>query len=106
MLCIFNDELINGKPSDTLLDTSDKPNKKKKNVRKNAHIQEAHEAIRPTNISLQMLPENIEAKEKRMYKLIWTNTMESCMKAASYYSITASISAPENNRYSLYIRID
>ncbi len=96
----FNDELINGKPSDTLLDTSDKSNKKKNNVRKNAHIQEAHEAIRPTNISLQMLPENIDAKEKRMYKLIWTNTMESCMKAASYYSITASISAPENNRYS------
>jgi len=62
--------------------------------------QEAHEAIRPTNISLQNLPEEMESKEKRMYKLIWTNTLESCMTSASFYSITANITAPLNTKYS------
>jgi DNA topoisomerase-1 len=54
---------------------------------------EAHEAIRPTNISLYELPETLNSKEKKMYKLIWTNTLESLMLPASFYSITASISA-------------
>lgn len=67
--------------------------------------QEAHEAIRPTNINLRELPENIDAKtfgskERRMYKLIWVTTVESCMKPASYYSITAKISAFNNNTFS------
>lgn len=62
--------------------------------------QEAHEAIRPTSISLQNLPEEMDSKEKRMYKLIWTNTLKSCMAAASFYSITANISAPLNTKYS------
>jgi DNA topoisomerase-1 len=62
--------------------------------------QEAHEAIRPTKILLQTLPEQMGTKEKRMYKLIWTNTLESCMTSASYYSITATITAPLNLHYS------
>jgi DNA topoisomerase-1 len=53
--------------------------------------QEAHEAIRPTNISLKDLPDKINPREKRMYKLIWENTLESCMSAASYNSIKAQI---------------
>lgn len=69
-----------------------------KKERKNT--QEAHEAIRPTNISLQNLPEEMNSKAKRMYKLIWTNALESCMSQASFYSIKASISAPENAKYS------
>ena len=60
----------------------------------------AHEAIRPTNISLKELPEKMESKEKRMYKLIWQTTLESCMTAASFYSIKATISAPQNTQYS------
>lgn len=55
--------------------------------------QEAHEAIRPTNISLCELPENMDSKEKRMYKLIWENTLESCMSSASFHSVTANISS-------------
>jgi DNA topoisomerase-1 len=55
--------------------------------------QEAHEAIRPTDISLFELPEGIDNKERRMYKLIWENTLESCMSVASFYSVRASISA-------------
>lgn len=62
--------------------------------------QEAHEAIRPTNISLKDLPENTDSKEKRMYKLIWENTLESCMSSASFYSITANILAFNNFKFS------
>ena len=72
----------------------------KKTEKKTEFAQEAHEAIRPTNISLQNLPEELDLKEKRMYKLIWSNTLESCMSRASFYSVTASISAPENSKYS------
>ena len=68
--------------------------------------QEAHEAIRPTNISLYELPETMDSstatfgsKEKRMYKLIWENTLESCMTSASFHSVTASISAFKNNKF-------
>jgi len=57
------------------------------------NVQEPHEAIRPTNISLKELPDNLDSKEKRMYKLIWENTLESCMSESSFYSITANILA-------------
>lgn len=61
---------------------------------------EAHEAIRPTDISLKELPEEIDSKEKRLYKLIWSNTLESCMSPASYYVITASLSAFNSTKFS------
>jgi DNA topoisomerase-1 len=82
------------------------PEKKKKTKKteiKEILRQEAHEAIRPTNISLCELPEGMDAtfgsKERRMYKLIWENTLESCMSSASFYSVTASISAFQNNKF-------
>ena len=76
-------------------------NNKKKSLSnpKQNFAQEAHEAIRPTDISLRDLPENFDSKERRMYKLIWTNTLESCMTPASFYSITANISAPLTSKY-------
>jgi DNA topoisomerase-1 len=65
--------------------------------------QEAHEAIRPTNISLCELPENMDAtfgsKERRMYKLIWENTLESCMTSASFHSVTANISSFQEMKF-------
>ena len=83
-------------------DKNDKNNKKnnKKSKKNENFAQEAHEAIRPTNISLQDLPIEMDSKERRMYKLIWTNTLESCMVEASFYSITATITAPEDYKYS------
>jgi len=74
--------------------------KKKTTSKKLVKAQEAHEAIRPTNIFLKDLPDKIGAKEKRMYKLIWENTLESCMEKASFYSITATITASLDNKYS------
>jgi DNA topoisomerase-1 len=69
------------------------------NREKNDKTQEAHEAIRPTNISLKDLPDKLDSKEKRMYKLIWENTLESCMSQASFYSITASIQSLNNLKF-------
>jgi DNA topoisomerase-1 len=61
---------------------------------------EAHEAIRPTNISLQSLPEEFTAREKKMYKLIWETTLESCMSSAEYLFFNAIITGAKNTKYS------
>jgi DNA topoisomerase-1 len=58
-----------------------------------------HEAIRPTDISLNELLETIDSKQRRLYKLIWNNTLESCMKPATYLNVTASISSFQNNTF-------
>jgi DNA topoisomerase-1 len=70
-----------------------------KSNEKNNLAQEAHEAIRPTKITLKELPENMDNKEKKMYKLIWENTLESCMSPAEFYTITANISGYNNTKY-------
>ena len=80
--------------------TTEKKIEEKKCEKNTKFIQEAHEAIRPTNIYLQELPKEFNLKEKRMYKLIWSNALESCMAATSLNSITATISAPNNRKYS------
>jgi DNA topoisomerase-1 len=58
-----------------------------------------HEAIRPTDISLNKLPDKFTSKEQRMYKLIWETTLESCMSPAEFYSIKATIQAPLKCQY-------
>ena len=73
--------------------------KKKQPTTDKPHPQEAHEAIRPTDISLFELPEGLDNKERRMYKLIWENTLESCMAAASFYSVKATITAFQNTNF-------
>ena len=76
------------------------PEKKKKTKKaEKPPPQEAHEAIRPTNISLCELPENMDSKEKRMYKLIWETTLESCMAPASFHSVTANISSFQDTKF-------
>ena len=75
----------------------------KKQLKEN-NIQEAHEAIRPTNISCKELPDNIDSKEKKMYKLIWENTLESCMEPAIYYSITASIQSQNQQHLNNHLK--
>ena len=78
-----------------------KPAKKsaKKPAKDDNKAQEAHESIRPTNIETTKVAENLGSREKRMYKLIWRNTMESCMSPALYSSITSKITAPEDHCY-------
>ena len=71
--------------------------------------QEAHEAIRPTKLSVMAADlakgetdaastassPTVTARERRLYELIWTNTLESCMAAAHGESIRATLTAPE-----------
>ncbi len=59
----------------------------------------AHEAIRPTDISLQELDDNFDSKHNKVYKLIWKNSLQSCMSEATGSSITATILAPLNYKY-------
>ena len=65
----------------------------------NNHAQEAHEAIRPTNILLKNISENMSPKERKIYNLIWETTLESCMSSAEFFSIHTTISAYNNTKY-------
>lgn len=89
------EELNDSSKSKTKSKTSEKSKKKDDKVKP----QEAHEAIRPTDILLDELPNSYDNKERKIYKLIWRHTLESCMSPATYKSITANISAPFNNNY-------
>ena len=77
-----------------------KSSKKGKGKEKEKEKDSAHEAIRPTDISLKELPDKMESKERRMYKLIWQTTMESCMSPAAFFSLKATIEGPQNTSYS------
>jgi DNA topoisomerase-1 len=66
----------------------------------NLLVQAAHEAIRPTNINTIMLDEiQFSSKETKMYQLIRSITLESCMKHALYKGVTATITAPQEHNY-------
>lgn len=41
----------------------------------------------------------MESRDKKLYKLIWKNTLESCMEPAKYNSVTATITTPEEHLY-------
>jgi DNA topoisomerase-1 len=71
---------------------SESPKKKGKGKKKEAdkNVQEAHEAIRPTNIFKRKI-DDLSPKQEKMYKLIWENTTESCMSNAEYNSISSVI---------------
>jgi len=56
--------------------------------------QEAHEAIRPTKISVEQLPETSEGLDKKIYNLIWRRTVASQMSncVSDVYTMNISIS--------------
>ena len=65
------------------------------------NAQEAHEAIRPTSICVENVDneETFSAKHKKLYKLIWSNSLESMMAPALYKQLVVNISAPHNALY-------
>ena len=73
--------------------------KKPKNGKGDVAAQEAHEAIRPTDITVFEVGEELGSREGKVYDLIRRNTLESCMAHAKYRSITASLSAPDDFNY-------
>ena len=68
----------------------------------NAETENPHEAIRVTNLNMHNLvligDKNTGAVE-RVYKMIWQNTMQSCMAPATFNLIPLEIDAPEQNVY-------
>ena len=83
----------------SLSERTDNKKKKKSKKEKENTAQEAHEAIRPTNIATLKVNEELGSRECRIYQLIRRNTLESCMAPATYKAITATISAPEKHEY-------
>lgn len=76
--------------------------KENNKTKKENNAQQAHEAIRPTDITretIQLKGDKITNKELRMYKFIWNHTLESCMSDAQLNKIICKISAPCNNYY-------
>jgi DNA topoisomerase-1 len=71
----------------------------RKLTKKNDNAQEAHEAIRPTDVTREKLAENIDPSQQRLYDLIWSNTVESCMSPAEYNLVSAKVSSPEPYHY-------
>lgn len=66
-----------------------------KKTAKSDITQDAHEAIRPTNIATRdIVDEKIGQKERRLYTLIWANSLQSCMASAIYSVIRAEIASP------------
>ena len=63
----------------------------------NNNAQEAHEAIRPTNINKEEI--NMDNSEKRLYNLIRTNTLESCMSDSIVETLNVYITAPLKYKY-------
>ena len=72
---------------------------KKKAKKEENNAQEAHEAIRPTNIACIDVDKEMGNREIRLYRLIRRITLESCMPSAKYNAITASITSPEDHIY-------
>ena len=60
---------------------------------KSKNAQEAHEAIRPTNISMTpaKLKPFLNEKQLKLYELIWRRTVASQMKAAVYNQVTVDL---------------
>ncbi len=69
------------------------------------NAQEAHEAIRPTDVSRR--PESVEADAdgRRLYELIWKRTLASQMESAIYDQVAVDVrpagSAKDDNRLTL-----
>ena len=74
----------------------------------NTDTNNPHEAIRSTNIQMRelvLVGDKASATIGRLYKLIWLNTVQSCMSAATYNTLPLSISAPLDHIYKHTIEI-
>jgi len=84
---------------------SEKQKEKKKETKKNKKeddkkAQEAHEAIRPTDVNVKSLTsEKFTPREKKVYLLIWKNTVKSCMSDTVVNSLMTKISGPIDLQY-------
>lgn len=70
---------------------------------KSCNTQEAHEAVRPTDVTKQYVIENkgkkIGSDEKRLYSLIWKRTIASQMSPAQYNVTNINIAISKEDKY-------
>ena len=81
--------------TNTNTNATEPPKPKKTTTKKTSNVpppQEAHEAIRPTKLAVKNVPDEMSTREKKLYKMIWENAMESCMAPAEYFSFSSTIS--------------
>ena len=64
----------------------------------NKQANNPHEAIRVTQLSNKTIASD-DARLASMYKLIWKNTIESCMSEAKYKAIPLEVSGVEKTKY-------
>lgn len=74
-------------------------------VNKKNNTQEAHEAIRPTDVET-LVPNGLSSDEDRLYKLIWKRAVASQMKAAKYDVTTILISISKLEEYNFLATVD
>ena len=68
----------------------------------NADTENPHEAIRVTNLNMQnlvLIGDKNTGSIERVYRMIWQNTVQSCMAPAIFNLIPLEIDAPKNNLY-------
>ena len=97
----YGEQYISQVINNLIVGTVEPIKKNKKTVAEKKGIpppQEAHEAIRPVSLSSTL--ENLPAKAIKLYELIWTKTLQSCMPSAQYNSISAIIAAPLKTEFS------
>lgn len=70
----------------------------------NKNANNPHEAIRVTNIQ-QKLVDTDDKRTASLYRLIWKNTVESCMADAIFQTHSVRITAPEETWYSHVLEI-
>lgn len=63
------------------------------------HTKSAHEAIRPTKIHVTDVSGKLDEISNKVYKLIWKNSIASCLEPAVFEGILVSISAPLGKHY-------
>ena len=63
-----------------------------------------HEGIRVTNPNIQFIKSQ-DSKTDALYKMIWRNTIESCMSEARYNTYKITINAPQEYTYTHTIEI-
>ena len=75
-------------------------NENNENDNKDDLAQEAHEAIRPTKLEYREINHpKIGKYEQKLYKLIWENSVESCMSPSMYEVIDSAVTAPDDYIY-------
>ena len=61
--------------------------------------QEAHEAVHVTSLHCAAVPDTMTPKERRLYRMIWRHSAETCMAPCTGTTLTSRIDAPEGREY-------